>query len=457
MVRINSWSLQYENDCVEGNNMSVRKTFARILRLPALLRGLKEGGENWFLLSRSELDAYQLTQLNNVWRDAVENIPFYADWKVRHNLPDQISSLEDYAKWPILKKSELQANPELLKRKTTRKHHENVTGGSTGEPLHFSTFPEQGQRVNASILMARAGLDFYPGDRVFLFWGHRHFYGHGMKAKVRFFVRRCKDWLNNSYRADACDLSPRYLYIVGKKLNQLNPEVVIAYSASLLAFVRFAKEKGLPFTGNKLKCIVCTAGPLMKLERDEVASYFCAPVYMEYGAMDAGCMAYMQKDGRYHVFQHYRMLHTINDGTGDLNLVTTLAKDYLPFFRYQVGDYLKDCTYTPDGRVLTIGEVYGRGSDVIILPSGNKCQCYTFMVCAEEIKKVLAYQLVKHANSFDFCVQVSEPLTQEERGQILERAYSIIPELRNVEIKIVEKEALVKAPSGKIRLLVEEK
>lgn len=131
---------------------------------------------------------------------------------------------------------------------------------------------------------------------------------------------------------------------------------------------------------------VCTAGPLMKLERDEVASYFCAPVYMEYGAMDAGCMAYMQKDGRYHVFQHYRMLHTINDGTGDLNLVTTLAKDYLPFFRYQVGDYLKDCTYTPDGRVLTIGEVYGRGSDVITLPSGNKCQCYTFMVCAEEKK-----------------------------------------------------------------------
>ena len=73
MVRINSWSLQYENDCVKGNDMSVRKTFARILRLPALLRGLKEGGENWFLLSHSELDAYQLAQLNNVCRFLIEN------------------------------------------------------------------------------------------------------------------------------------------------------------------------------------------------------------------------------------------------------------------------------------------------------------------------------------------------------------------------------------------------
>ena len=436
--------------------MNLRKTLARFLRLPAIVRGLREGGENWRIISLNDWETYQLAALNEAWQDAVENIPFYADWKVRHNLPDQISSLADYAKWPILKKSDLQANPELLKRKTTRKYHESVTGGSTGEPLHFGTFPEQGQRVNACMLMARAGLDFFPGDRVFLFWGHRHFYGRGLKSKAKFFVRRCKDWLNNTYRVDACDLSPRYLAFVGKKVNRTNPEVIVAYSASLLTFVRFAKGKGLVFGGRRLKCIICTAGPLHKSEREEVSAYFGAPVYMEYGAMDAGQMAYMQKDGRYHVFQHYRMLHTINDGTGDLNLVTSLTKDYLPFFRYQVGDYLRDCTYAEDGRVLTIGEVYGRGSDVITLPSGNRCQVYTFMVCAECEKKVLAYQLVKRCESFDFCVQVSEPLTEKEKQGILNHAYSIIPELRNIDLRIVEKVELIKAPSGKIRLLVEE-
>ena len=149
--------------------MNLRKTLARFLRLPAIVRGLREGGENWRIISLNDWETYQLAALNEAWQDAVENIPFYADWKVRHNLPDQISSLEDYAKWPILKKNDLQANPELLKHKTTRKYHESVTGGSTGEPLHFGTFPEQGQRVNACMLMARAGLDFFPGDRVFLF------------------------------------------------------------------------------------------------------------------------------------------------------------------------------------------------------------------------------------------------------------------------------------------------
>ena len=67
----------------------------------------------------------------------------------------------------------------------------------------------------------------------------------------------------------------------------------------------------------------------------------------------------MQRDGRYHVVQHYRMLHTINDGVADVNLVTSMTKDYLPFFRYYVGDYLADCHYTSDGRVLDFAEVWG--------------------------------------------------------------------------------------------------
>lgn len=426
-----------------------------LLRVRAVQAAIKEGADNWAMADATALERFQLAALNEVWTDAVANIPFYAQWKKTHKLPDHIESLQEYSKWPVLTKKDLLANQDLLRRNTYRKCHESVTGGSTGEPLHFFTFPEQGRRISASILMARAGLDFYPGDSVFLLWGHRHFYGSGLASKVRFFIRRCKDWLNNSCRVDACDLSAGYLTQVTRRINRFNPKVIIAYSASLLALVRLAKERQLPFKGQRLKCIICTAGPLLAQERAEVADYFGVPVYMEYGAMDAGCMAYMQKDERYHVFHHYRMLHTVNDGTGDLNLVTSLAKDYLPFFRYQIGDYLKGCEYSDDGRVMAFDEVWGRGSDVITLPSGNKCQCYTFMVCAEEVKKVLAYQLVKRGDRLEFCVQTSSPLTDDERRTIYNRAYAIIPELREVNLQIVEKGELIKAPSGKIRLLIE--
>ena len=433
-----------------------RKILARLFRIPAIIRGLEEGGVNWRLTDEAQRDRMQLNALNDVWRDAVDNIPFYKWWKELHHLPDKILSLEDYAKWPILKKSDLQAHSEMLRRKTDRRFHQSVTSGATGEPLHFGTFPEQGRRVSASMLMARAGLGVFPGDRIFLFWGHRHFFGQGFKAKWRFFLRRLKDWLNNTFRADACDLSPENLSFVGRKINRFNPEVIIAYSGSLLAFVRFAKERGISFSGNCLKCIICTAGPLLKNERNEVSTFFEAPVYMEYGAMDTGQMAYMQKDGRYHVFQHYRMLHTFNDGVADVNLTTSLTKDYLPFFRYYVGDYLTDCRHTSDGRVLDFSEVWGRGSDVITLPSGNKFQVVTFMVCVEECAKALAYQLIRKGDKFVFCVQTSSPLTAEERAHFFDCAYAVAPEIRQLDMVLVEKDELIKAPSGKIRLLIEE-
>lgn len=437
--------------------MNMRKAIARMLRIPAILRGVKEGGENWRYLSDAEaLAAYQLEKLNETWADAVENVPFYKWWKERHGLPDRIGSLEEYAKWPVLTKSDLQQHAELTRRKTDRKFHESVTGGATGEPLHFGTFPEQGLRVSASMIMARAGLDFFPGDRVFLFWGHRHFYGHGFKSKVKFFVRRCKDWLNNTYRADACDLSATYLRKMLKKIERVNPEVIVAYSASLRVLVAFAKECGVELRLPRLKCIVCTAGPLLAHERKAISGFLGAPVYMEYGAMDAGQMAYMAKDGVYHVFSNYRMLHTANDGSGDLALVTSLEKDYLPFFRYATGDFLSGCKYIADGRVATFGEVYGRGADMIQLPCGITSHAYAFMVCAEEISKVLAYQIVQRGDRLTFCAQTSSRLTEREREIIRDKAYSIIPQLRAMGFGIEEKDELIKAPSGKIRLLVKE-
>ena len=442
--------------CDLRGEAAMRKFVTRVLRLPAILRGLREGGENWALLSSDDLKSCQLRQLNEAWVDAVANVPFYKWWKELHRLPEHIASQEEYAHWPILKKSDLQSHPELLVRKSARAFHASVTGGATGEPLRFGVYPEQGNRVNACMLMARAGLGFLPGDRVFHFWGHRHFYGHGLKSKVKFFIRRCKDWLNTSYRADACDLSPRYLGFILKKLGRYQPEVIVSYSASLLVLVRFAKGNNVSLKMPKLKCIVCTAGPLSAQERAEISAFLGAPVYMEYGAMDAGQLAYISRDERYHVFQHYRLLQTINDGIGDLALVTTLTKDYLPLFRYQIGDYLKGCTYAPDGRVQTFEEVYGRGSDVITLPSGLRFQVYTFMVCAEELPKVLAYQLVKSKGALEFRVQVTSPLSEDEKRIIREKAYSIIPELRTVGFAIEDAKDLIKAPSGKIRLLVEE-
>lgn len=435
--------------------MQIRKYLLRILRQSDILLALKAGAMSWSTVVPERRDEYQLERLNKTWKEAVANIPFYAMWKQRHQLPDEITSFEEYAKWPILTKRDIQEYAKLFKRKTTKPVHWSVTGGATGEPLHFGTFRAQGKRTTAELLLARAGLGVLPGDKILLFWGHRHFYGYGFSSKVRFFVRRCKDWLNNTCRLDACNLSEQYLVFVGRKMLRQKPEVVIAYSASLLAFCRYMREEGLRFQRLGIRCIICSAGPLSLDERKEISTFFAAPVYMEYGSMEGGLLAYMAKDGRYVVHHNTRILQTQFDGVGHLNLVTSLYSDYLPLFRYKIGDYLSGCEYTPDGRVLTIGEVWGRASDLLTLPSGQMIHSYTFMVLAESFAKILAYQLVKKGSTYILSLKVSSSLTEDEKAYLYEKAYSIVPELRNVDLSLEETGDLIKAPSGKIRLFVD--
>ena len=83
--------------------------------------------------------AIRLDRFNSVWKDAVENVTFYAEWKQKHGLPDVISSLAELAKWPVLEKKDLILNRDKLIRKDVMRFHESVTGGATGEPLHFRT------------------------------------------------------------------------------------------------------------------------------------------------------------------------------------------------------------------------------------------------------------------------------------------------------------------------------
>jgi len=184
----------------------------------------------------------QLERFNEIWADAQENVPFYAEWAEKHHLPRQISDLSELAAWPILHKRDLMQNREKLTRKGVTRFHESVTGGSTGEPLHFRTMGGESDEVAVSKWIGWARLGLYPDSRCFLLWGHRNFHGQGFMSNIHFAVRRFKDWLTNNSRADATNLSLEALTKVYAKMRRMNPDGIIAYAASLLALVRAVRK-----------------------------------------------------------------------------------------------------------------------------------------------------------------------------------------------------------------------
>ena len=406
----------------------------------------------------------QLEKFNAVWKDAVESVPFYAEWKAKYGLPDKIDDLKELQGWPILEKKDLILNREKLTRKGVSKFHESVTGGATGEPLHFRTMAGESNQVAVNKWIGWARMGIYPDSRCFLLWGHRHFYGQGLASNVRFKIRQLKDWMTNNLRADATDLSPATLRKDYDLMLRFQPECIIAYSASLLALVRTVRDDKIhcspsSSTFTSLKAVLCTAGPLTKDERGEIASFFGVPVAMEYGSMEAGVMAYktLATDDRYKVFDQTHILHAdVEQTTGCSSiLVTSLTKRYLPLIRYRIGDYMEGAAVRDDGAVESFDEVTGRTGDMIDLGDGMRFHGYSLMVCAEENPKIVAYQLRvnKKTKKVVFVAQTTAPLSESEKVQISRHSADVAKMPASI-ISVEEAKELVKAPSGKIRLVI---
>lgn len=403
--------------------------------------------------------ASRLDKFNAIWKDAYENVPFYAEWKIMHELPDNIADIAELSKWPILEKQDLILNRDKLVRKDVTRYHESVTGGATGEPLHFRTMAGESDVVAANKWIGWARMGIYPDSRCFLLWGHRHFYGQGFKSNLKFAWRQFKDWMTNNLRMDATNLSHNALEKDVRHLINFKPECIIAYSASLLALIRTCGIYRDRCRAIGIKAIVCTAGPLTADERAEISAFFNAPIGMEYGSMEAGVMAYQtpMTNNRYEVFDQTHVIHAEAENDSVLNqiIVTTLTRRYLPLIRYRVGDYMSGICMRDDGTVNGFQEVSGRSGDMIDLGNGVRFHGYSLMVCAEENPKIIAHQLKvdKNKGNVTFSAQTLSPLTDGEKLHIQKHAADIASidyRLINVE----EVKELIKAPSGKIRLVI---
>ena len=426
----------------------------------ALIWALRHGQAKAFVGQIADITPPK-ERFNWVWRDAFEHVPFYAEWKLKHGLPDAISSLAELANWPLLEKKELILNRDKLVRKGVTRFHESVTGGATGEPLHFRTMPGESDIVATNKWIGWARMGIYPDSRCFVLWGHRHFYGQGLKSNLKFSWRQFKDWMVNNLRADATDLSLTALRKDVEMLIRFKSECVIAYSASLLALVRSCGEYRERCQGLGIKSIICTAGPLTKSEREEIGAFFDAPVGMEYGSMEAGVMAYQtpMTGGKYSVFDKTHILNTIPEPTTGNSqvIVTKLYPCYLPLIRYKIGDYICG-EETDDSRaVIRFDEVYGRTGDEVDMGNGIKFHGQSFMTCAEGFDQIIAYQIRvnRKKGSVVFVAQTIASLSDDEKAEIRKRA-SHMSGLSPLSIMVEESQELLKAPSGKIRLVVEE-
>jgi len=387
--------------------------------------------ENWDDHQTPDL---QLRKLQQVWKDCVEDVPYYTELVAHGNAPKEINKWEDFYEIPELTRQHLQDYPEQFKRRSGPPGFQRMTGGSTGNPVHFGMWQSEERvlRLLKLVLWIRAGYQL--DSRIFLIWGHSHLLGNGWRRHLRQFQRKTKDWLIGYKRMDAYRLNPEICRKIAREFLTFSPAGLIGYASALDYFVRATPEFAEAFKKSGCQFIQPAAEPLPKPDsRARLRETFHCQLIEEFGGVDFGQVAMRFEDGPFEVFPEHNILETRSapvDGSREESaLVTTLYPRYLPLIRYRQGDALAGATKLPHGHITHFDRLDGRCNDLIRLNSGVTIHSEAISHCIRPEQVVFNFQLVLEKQGARLRLVTATSFDQEAEGRIRQRLGQIAPEL----------------------------
>ena len=295
--------------------------------------------------SKDQLEEYQLEQLQALVKHAYENVPYYRHaFDERRLKPQDITSLDDLRKLPLLTKEDVRNNSEdLLSRGVDREGLRlYTTGGSTGVPL--SVYHDRHTTVlreSAFILRQWNWAGYRLGDRFATLRGDL------ITRSDRSGARAWWDYNTdgNELVFSSGDMSEESMHQYVELLREFNPRFIYAYPSSLEILARFMKRHGVNDIG--VEAIFCSSETVYGMQRELIESQFGCKILDYYGLTEyvAGAAECEQHEG-YHVNMEYGILELINkDGepvaeAGTLGRVvgTGFGNYSMPLLRYSTDD-----------------------------------------------------------------------------------------------------------------------
>ena len=280
--------------------------------------------------------------------------------------PDDIKTMEDLAKIPVLDKETFRSNREkLISTDTNKQLFYSRTSGSTGVPLNIAN--------DHNVLIADEAL-FYRflrwigygfGDTRIEFWG-----GHVIETPISRFKKKIKMIINNTTFIDTYSVNDNLLSDLVMRMKNSPPKLLRGYTSSIYLLALKSLELGIKV---KLNAVSATAEKLFKFQRDKICEAFGENIFDQYGCGETCSIAFeCEKHKGLHVASEHVILETLDEINQKSNrgkvVITNLDNYAMPIIRYENGDeacWAED--NCPCGRGLPLlKEINGRVYDFIL-------------------------------------------------------------------------------------------
>src|SRR3989338_2171292 len=342
--------------------------------------------------SRESLRARQWKKIQQLITYAYQEIPFYkTKWAVADIHHQDIQTLEDFSKLPILTKSQIQNNKSSLinPRFPKKKLIKNATGGSTGQPLQFFVTQER-EIWNAATMALNyqwAGLRMV--DKLAMLWGSPFDISRAHEIHEQIKNRILRRTLLPAFK-----LSDKELTCYNKILLRLQPCALLGYVSALTRFADFLETHGIK--DHVIPSIITGAETLYPYQRNLLERVFHGKVFNRYGGRDSGavaaeCAEYHQL----HINSEILYLETLPNG----HLVVTDLYNYgMPFIRYDVEDIGSVSWEIPcecKRPTPLIKNLLGREHDLIIAQDGNVVPGEFFPHLFKDFSGIVQFQVIQ--------------------------------------------------------------
>ncbi len=308
-------------------------------------------------------------------------------------------------RFPCTTKQDLRENGEqYISRAVDRRVLiPNLTGGSTGEPLRFYMDRKTVEYYEAARWRGLSWYGVTPGSRSLMIWGNPI----ELDAQAQRRAARCEQILKNRRVLSAYTLSPERVDEYLALLRRYRPEYLYGYASALYTFAKIFLDAGKK-PDVKLKVVASTSESLFDFQREAIAAAFSCPVANEYGARDAGILAYECPAGGLHISSENCVIELLDPVSLEpieqperegVIAVTDLNNFAQPRARYLLGDLAAwpEADVCACGRPMPrLSRIAGREDAMLVRPDGVLVHGNFINQLARSHASIRQIQIVQH-------------------------------------------------------------
>jgi phenylacetate-CoA ligase len=418
----------------------------------ALLREMERS--QWWTTER--IEQFQLERLRTLLIHAQMHVPYYREqfFKIGFD-PQQVRSLADLTRLPLLGKMEIRAGGDALKSLTARDLKPFSTGGSNGEPLTFFLGKE---RVSHDVAAKRRATRWWGvdvGDREIVVWGSP------IELNSQDMIRLLRDYIMRSVLLPAFDMSNAKLDQFIEYIHRYRPKMLFGYPSALGLIASHARARNISLNNLKIRVACVTSERLYDEQRELIAATFGCKVANGYGGRDAGFIAHECPEGGMHITAEDIIVEIVDTkgqpvpvGTSGSIVITHLATKDFPFIRYITGDVGALGGTCSCGRGLPLlKHIEGRSTDFVMAQDGTVLHGLALIYIIRELAQVRAFKIIQENLNQTRVLLVTLPaLAFTQRAQIESQFKARLGE--KVEVIITEVDEIAPEASGKFRYVV---